>query len=34
MPELLEAVDHVVAEHKVDSTRLYITGQSMGGLGT
>ena len=34
MPELIEAVDHVVAEHKVDSTRLYITGQSMGGLGT
>lgn len=34
MPELIEAVDHVVVEHKVDSTRPYITGQSMGGLGT
>jgi len=34
MPELIEAVDHVVAEHNVDPTRLYITGQSMGGLGT
>lgn len=33
-PELIEALDHVVTEQKVDSTRLYITGQSMGGVGT
>lgn len=34
MPELIEALDHVVAEQKVDPKRLYITGQSMGGMGT
>lgn len=34
MPELIEALDAVVAETKADKARLYITGQSMGGMGT
>lgn len=34
MPELMEALDAVVAETKADSKRLYLTGQSMGGMGT
>ena len=34
MPELMEALDAVVAETKADKARLYITGQSMGGMGT
>ncbi len=34
MPELMEALDSVVAEAKADSTRVYITGQSMGGIGS
>ena len=34
MPELLEAVDSVVKELAVDPTRVYVTGQSMGGVGT
>jgi predicted peptidase len=32
--ELLEAMDSIVKEAKVDSTRIYVTGQSMGGVGT
>lgn len=34
MPELMEALDAVVVETKADKSRLYITGQSMGGMGT
>ncbi len=34
MPELIEALDAVVAETKADAKRLYLTGQSMGGVGT
>lgn len=34
MPELIEALDAVVAETKADAKRLYLTGQSMGGMGT
>jgi predicted peptidase len=32
--ELLEAVDAVMKEARVDSARVYVTGQSMGGVGT
>lgn len=34
MPELMEALDAVVVETKADAKRLYLTGQSMGGVGT
>lgn len=34
LPELMEALDSVVKEHSVDPARLYLTGQSMGGIGT
>jgi predicted peptidase len=34
MPELLEALDSVVKEAPVDLSRIYVTGQSMGGIGT
>lgn len=34
MPELIETLNAVIAETKADATRLYITGQSMGGMGT
>lgn len=34
MPEMMEALDAVVAETKADKKRLYVTGQSMGGMGT
>lgn len=34
MPELMEALTVVVAETKADTKRLYITGQSMGSVGT
>ena len=34
MAELMEALDAVIAETKADKSRLYITGQSMGGMGT
>lgn len=34
MPELLGALDEVVARHPVDANRIYVTGQSMGGVGT
>lgn len=34
MPELLEALDAVVREHNGDPDRVYVTGQSMGGVGT
>ncbi len=34
MPELIEALDAVVMEVKADPARLYITGHSMGGVGT
>jgi predicted peptidase len=34
MPELMEALKAVVAETKADSKRVYVTGQSMGGVGT
>jgi predicted peptidase len=33
-PELLEAIDDVVRQHAIDPARLYLTGQSMGGVGT
>jgi predicted peptidase len=32
--ELMEALESVVKEHSVDRGRLYLTGQSMGGIGT
>jgi predicted peptidase len=31
---LLEALDSIVKEANVDLTRIYVTGQSMGGVGT
>jgi len=34
MPELLEALDSVVKETSADPSRIYVTGQSMGGIGT
>jgi predicted peptidase len=34
MPELIETLDAVIAETKADTARIYITGQSMGGMGT
>ncbi|WP_146850718.1 prolyl oligopeptidase family serine peptidase [Brevifollis gellanilyticus] len=34
MPELMEALEAVITETKADRTRLYITGQSMGGIGS
>jgi len=34
LPELLEALDSVVKEAAVDPSRIYLTGQSMGGIGT
>ena len=34
LPELMEALEAVIAETKADSTRIYITGQSMGGVGS
>lgn len=34
MPELMEALDAVLTESKADPARLYLTGQSMGGVGT
>lgn len=33
-PELIEALDSVVREANADPTRIYLTGQSMGGIGT
>jgi predicted peptidase len=32
--ELLEALDSVVKEANIDMTRIYVTGQSLGGVGT
>lgn len=34
MPEMMEALDAVITETKADKSRLYVTGQSMGGMGT
>lgn len=34
MPELMEALDGVIYEHQGDPARVYVTGQSMGGVGT
>ena len=34
MPELMEALNAVVAETRADHRRIYVTGQSMGGVGT
>jgi predicted peptidase len=34
LPELLEALDAVIKEAAVDPRRVYVTGQSMGGIGT
>jgi predicted peptidase len=34
LPELLEAMDSVIREAAVDPSRVYLTGQSMGGIGT
>ena len=34
MPELMEALNAVITETKADASRIYITGQSMGGMGT
>ena len=34
MQELIESLDAVIAETKADAARIYITGQSMGGMGT
>jgi predicted peptidase len=34
MPELMEALNAVIAEVKADPARIYLTGQSLGGVGT
>lgn len=34
MPELMEMLDAVVSEFKADPARLYVTGQSLGGVGS
>lgn len=34
LPELMEALDAIATEFKADPARWYITGQSMGGVGT
>lgn len=34
LPELIEAIDDVVKEYPIDPNRIYLTGQSMGGVGT
>ena len=34
MPELIELLDAVIREHAGDPHRIYVTGQSMGGVGT
>jgi predicted peptidase len=34
MPELVEMLEAVIREHGGDSQRVYVTGQSMGGVGT
>lgn len=34
LPELLDALDSVIQEKSVDPDRVYLTGQSMGGVGT
>lgn len=34
MPELIELLDAVIREHGGDAHRIYVTGQSMGGVGT
>jgi len=34
LPELLEALDSVIQETAADPSRIYVTGQSMGGIGT
>jgi len=34
MPELMEMLDAVITEFKADPARTYVTGQSMGGMGT
>ena len=34
MLELMEAIDDLVKKHSIDPNRIYITGQSMGGVGT
>lgn len=33
-PELMETLDAVVRKHAIDPARIYLTGQSMGGVGT
>ena len=34
LPELIEAIDDLVDRREVDPNRIYLTGQSMGGVGT
>lgn len=34
MPELMEAIDDLIKNHPIDPNRIYVTGQSMGGVGT
>jgi len=34
VPELIEALDTVIKESSIDPARVYVTGQSMGGVGT
>jgi predicted peptidase len=34
MPELMEALGEVILEIRTDPARIYLTGQSMGGVGT
>lgn len=33
-PELMATLDAVIQKHAIDPTRIYLTGQSMGGVGT
>ena len=33
-PELMEALEDVLRKHPIDRARIYLTGQSMGGVGT
>ena len=34
LPAALEALDALIKKHPIDTERIYVTGQSMGGVGT